>query len=119
MNLAIGRALVLPPPANAHEHIIAIGGAGRRDALGRGREQTQARAWTRRVRAATRSCGNGKEAIERLHGLIPRQIVPRHQEVATVEAGQQFRVINDALLRRIIASGFSWAPPRERLVHAG
>ena len=41
------------------------------------------------------ACGNGEEAIERLHGLIPGQVVPRHQEVA-VEAGQQFRLINDA-----------------------
>ena len=97
VNLAIGRALVLPPPANAHEHIIAIRGAGRRQALGHRREQTHARARTRRVRAAARSCGNGEEAIERLHGLIPGEVVPRHQEVTAVEAGQQLRVINDAL----------------------
>ena len=40
-------------------------------------------------------CGNGEEAIERLHGLIPGQVVPA-QEVTAVEAGQQFRLINDA-----------------------
>jgi len=49
------------------------------------------------VRAAARACSNGEEAIERLHGLIPGKVVPRHQEVTAVEAGQQFRVINDAL----------------------
>ena len=27
------------------------------------------------------ACGNGEEAIERLHGLIPGQVVPRHCEV--------------------------------------
>jgi hypothetical protein len=49
------------------------------------------------VRAAARSRGNGEETIERLHGLIPREVVPGNQEVTAVEAGQQFRVINDAL----------------------
>jgi hypothetical protein len=49
------------------------------------------------VRAVARARGNGEEAIERLHGLIPSKGVPRNQEVSAVEAGQQFRVINDAL----------------------
>jgi hypothetical protein len=49
------------------------------------------------VRAAARTCGNGEEAIERLDSLIPGKIVPRNQEVTAVEAGQEFRVINDAL----------------------
>jgi hypothetical protein len=97
VNLAIGRTLVLPEPANAHEHIIAIRGARGGHALGHRREQTHARARTRRVRAAAGACGNGEEPIERLHGLIPGKIVPRHQEVTAVEAGQQFRLINDAL----------------------
>jgi hypothetical protein len=97
VNLAIGRALVLPQPANVHEDIIAIRGAGRREALGFSREQTHARARTRGMRAAAWSRGNGEEAIERLHGLIPREVVPHSQEVTAVEAGQQFRVINDAL----------------------
>jgi succinylarginine dihydrolase len=97
VHLALGRALVLTQPANAHEHIIAIRGTGRRQALGLSREQTHARARTRRVRAAARSRGNGEEAIERLHGLIPSQVVSHNQEVTAMEAGQQFRVINDAL----------------------
>ena len=97
VNLAIGRALVLPQPANAHEHIIAIRGARRGHALGRRREQTHARARTRRVRAAAWACGNGEEARERLHGLIPSKGVPRNQEVTAVEARQQFRLIHDAL----------------------
>ena len=33
--------------------------------------------------------------------------------------GQELRVINHALFRRIITSGFSWAPPGERLAYAG
>ena len=97
VHLARGRALGLPQPAKAHEHIIAIRGAGRRQALGRRRAQPQARARTRRVRAAARACGNGEEASARLHGLIPRKGVPRNQEVTAVEVRQQCRVINDAL----------------------
>src|SRR5215208_2359150 len=97
VNLAIGRPLVLPQPADVHEYIIAIRGAERREALGLSREQTQARAWTRCPRTAAWSRGNGEEAIERLHGLIPREVVPHNQEVPAVKAGQQFRVINDAL----------------------
>ena len=34
VNFAIGRVLVLPLPAKAYQHIIAIRGAGRREALG-------------------------------------------------------------------------------------
>ena len=49
------------------------------------------------MRAATRSTGNRDDAIEHLHGLIPREVVPGHQEVTAVEAGQQFRMINEAL----------------------
>jgi hypothetical protein len=41
--------------------------------------------------------GNGEAAIERLHGLIPSEVVPHHQKVTAVEAGQQCKVINDAL----------------------
>src|SRR4029453_11288975 len=99
VNLAIGRTLVLPQTANAHEHIVTIRGAGRSHALGRRREQTQTRARTRRVRAAARACGNGEEASERLHGLIPSKVVPWHQEVPTVEASQKFRLINYCLCR--------------------
>jgi hypothetical protein len=78
VNLTIGRMLVLPEPANAHEHIIAIRGARRGHALGHCREQTHARARTRGVRAVARACGNGEKAIERLHDLIPGKVVPRH-----------------------------------------
>jgi hypothetical protein len=49
------------------------------------------------VRAAAWARGNGEEAIERLYDLIPSKIVPCNQEVTAVEAGQQFRAINDAL----------------------
>jgi hypothetical protein len=97
VNLAIGRALVLPQPAKVYEHSIAICGAGRREALGLSREQTHARARTRGPRAVAWSRGHGEEAIERLHSLIPRKVVPRNQEVTAVEAGQQFRVINATL----------------------
>jgi hypothetical protein len=33
VNFAVGGAGLLPPPANAHDDVIAIGGAGRRNAL--------------------------------------------------------------------------------------
>ena len=97
MNLAIGRALVLPQPTKLHEDIIAIRGAKRREAQRFSRAQTQARTRTRGMRAVAWSRGNGEAAIERLHGLIPREIVPQHQEVTAVGASEQFRVINDAL----------------------
>jgi hypothetical protein len=49
------------------------------------------------MRAAAWSRGKGEAAIECLHGLIPSEIVPQHQEVTAVGAGEQFRVIHDAL----------------------
>jgi len=101
------RALVLTQPANAHEHIIAIRGTGRRQALAQQRVDACASPDTSRESTA-RSRGNGEEAIERLHGLIPSQVVPHHQEVTAMEAGQQFRVINDALFA-YNRFGFSWA----------
>jgi hypothetical protein len=45
------------------------------------------------------SRGKGEDAIERLHSLIPGQIVARHEEIATMWTGQEFRVIDDALFR--------------------
>lgn len=36
VNLAVRGAGLLPPPANAHDDVVAIGGAGRRHALPRG-----------------------------------------------------------------------------------
>ncbi len=42
VHLVLGRALVLPQPANVHEHVLTRGGAGRRHALGLGREQAHA-----------------------------------------------------------------------------
>src|SRR4029434_3080612 len=99
VNLAIGRALVLPAPANAHEDIITIGGARRRHLLSLGREEAHARARARCLRAVAGSSGKGEDAIERLHSLIPGQIVPHDQKVPTVGTGQQLRVIDDALFR--------------------
>jgi hypothetical protein len=49
------------------------------------------------MRAVAWTCGNREAAIKCLHDLIPREVVPQDQEVPAVEAGQQFRVINDAL----------------------
>ena len=83
--------------ANVPAGPLSVPVARRRRALGRSREQTHARARTCRVRAATWVCGNGEAAIERLHDLIPSKVVPWNQEVTAVEAGQQFRVINNAL----------------------
>jgi hypothetical protein len=45
------------------------------------------------------SSGKGEDAIERLHSLIPGQIVPHDQEVSTVGTAQKLRVIDDALFR--------------------
>src|SRR5215510_2072515 len=74
VNLAVGRALVLPQPANVHEDIIAIRGARRREAQRFSRAQTQARTRTRGMRAVAWARGNREAAIERLHGLIPREV---------------------------------------------
>ena len=62
MNLAVGGAVLLPPPADAHEHIIAIAGARKGDALPLCREQAHAR-------AAQLACGQRpvELAAERTH----------------------------------------------------
>jgi hypothetical protein len=98
VQLTVRGAGLLPPPAKVDDDVVAIGGAGRREALPRCGEQAQARACTCGVRAATRSTRHRDDAIEHLHGLIPRQIVARHEEVATMGTGQEVRVINDALM---------------------
>jgi hypothetical protein len=43
VNLALGCELILPQPADVHDHIIAICGAGQGDTLGHLREKTPAR----------------------------------------------------------------------------
>ena len=98
VNLAVGGTVLLSPPANTHEHIIAIAGAREGDALPLCREQAHARARTCGMRTATRSAGNREDAIEHLHGLIPRQIGAQHQQVAAVRTGQDLRLIDNALL---------------------
>jgi hypothetical protein len=50
------------------------------------------------MRTAAWSSGKRENVLERLHGLIPGEVVARDQEVTTMETGQQFRVIDDALL---------------------
>jgi hypothetical protein len=87
MNLAVGGAGLLPPPAHAHQHLIALAGARKGDALPLCGEQAQARARTGRVRTAPRSAGHREDAIESLHGLIPGQIRAHHQQIATVGTG--------------------------------
>src|SRR5690349_7971611 len=98
MYLTVRGAVLLPPPANAHDDVVAIGGAGRREALPLCREQAQARANTRGVRTATRSTCHREDAIEHLHGLIPSQIVTHHEQSATMRTCQELRVINAALV---------------------
>jgi hypothetical protein len=62
-------------------------------------DAAQAQAWWTALTKAqwSEARGNGEAAIERLHGLIPSEVVPHHQKVTAVEAGQQCKVINDAL----------------------
>jgi len=45
------------------------------------------------MRTAAWSSGNRENVLERLHGLIPGEVVARDQEVPTMETGQQFRLI--------------------------
>jgi hypothetical protein len=98
VNLAVSGAVLPPPPANTHEDIIAIAGAREGNALPLCREQAHARACTGRVRTATRSAGHREDAIEHLHGLIPRQISAHDQRITAVRTGQEFRLIDHALL---------------------
>jgi hypothetical protein len=98
VNLTVCGAGLLPPPANAYQHIIAIGGARKGEALTLCGKQAHTRARTGRVPTATGSAGHRDDAIECLHGLIPGEIVAHHQEIATVGTGHQFRLINHALL---------------------
>ncbi len=58
VNLAVGGVVVLPPPANANEHIVAVSGASKGNALGFRRQQAQLGACTRGVRAVTRAAGD-------------------------------------------------------------
>jgi hypothetical protein len=99
MNLAVRGAGFLAPPANVDDDVVAIGGAGRGEALPLCGEQAQARADSRGVRAATWSTRHREHTIESLHGLIPCQIVARHEEVATMGTGQEVRMIDEALFR--------------------
>jgi hypothetical protein len=99
MNLAVRGAGFLAPPANVDNDVVAIGRAGRCEAVPLCGEQAQARADTRGVRTATWSTRRREDTIESLHGLIPGQIVARHKEVATMGTGQEFRVIDEALFR--------------------
>jgi hypothetical protein len=98
VSLALGRALVLTEPPNPHEPIVARGGARKRHPLGLGGEQAQAQAPTRRFGTVAWSTGHGHDAIERLHGLIPGEVVPHHQECPAMGACQEFRVIDNARL---------------------
>ena len=98
VNLAVRGVVFLAPPANAYQHIIAIGGARQGDALPLCGKQAHTRARTGRVPTATGSAGHREDAIEQLHGLIPRQIVAHHQQVAAMGTGEEFRLINDTLV---------------------
>ena len=97
VHCARGRVLGRPQLAQAYEPLLARRGAGRRQALGRSRAQTPARARTGRVRAATRARGTGEETLEWLHGRIPSTGGPEHQAVPAGEAGQPCRLITNAL----------------------
>src|SRR5207253_9788409 len=57
VNLTVCGAVLLPPPANAYQHIIAISGARQGDALTLCGKLAHTRARTGRVPTATRSAG--------------------------------------------------------------
>jgi hypothetical protein len=98
MNLRVGGVVLLAPPANANHHIVAIGGAGKRDALGLGRDQAQLGALTRVMATATWSAGHREDAPQGLHGLIPGQIVAQFEKVTAVGTGEELGLIKGALL---------------------
>ena len=79
VNFAVRGAVLLAPPANPHQYLIAIGGARRSQALSLRGVQAHSKASTGRTRTATGPAGYRQGASERLHGLIPRQIVTHDQ----------------------------------------
>ena len=119
VNLAVRGAGLLPPPANAHEHIVAIGGAGRRDALaplltaGAGASLHTWRAGSDPVDSQPR----GRDRASARSYPTPDSCTSRADRHNGDRSGAQ--VDKSCARGRIIASGFSWAPPGERLVHAG
>jgi hypothetical protein len=50
------------------------------------------------VATVTRAAGDGEHPAESLDEFIPGQIVAKGQTVVAVEAGAEFRLINEALL---------------------
>ena len=119
VNLAVRGAGLLPPPANAHDDVVAIGGAGRRDALplrltaGAGASLHTWRAGSDPVDSPPR----GRDRASARSYSKPDSCTSRADRHNEDRSGAQV----DKLCAhgRIIASGFSWAPPGERLVHAG
>ena len=63
-----------------------------------GGQQAQAGPRTRVVRTPTGAAGHREDSVERLHRLIPCQRVAHNQQIAAVGTGQEFRLINQALL---------------------
>ena len=61
MNLVIGVKAVLTEPANPGDHIITIGGVGRRDALTLGRQQ---------AKSVTGTLGMGAQLFSLLDSVV-------------------------------------------------
>src|SRR5688572_6665823 len=98
LNLLVGGVVLLAPPANSHHHIAAIGGPRKRDALGLGRDQAQAGPLTGVMVTTPWSASHREHTTEGLHHLIPCQIVAKFEPVTTMGAGEEFGLINEALL---------------------
>jgi hypothetical protein len=77
---------------------LTIGRAGPGHALRFCCMQAHARARTGLVRTTPRSARHRQDAVERLHGCMPCQIMAHHQEITAVGTGQEFRLIHHALL---------------------
>jgi hypothetical protein len=98
VHLAVRGAVLRSPPGKAHHHILARGGARQGEALRLCCKQAHTRACTGHVRPVPGSTRSRKDTIERWHGLIPSKIVVHHEQIATVGTGQEFRVVEDALV---------------------
>ena len=98
VHLAVRGVGRLAPPGQAHQHLRALGGTRKGEARGRGCKEAQACARTGRARTVPRSAGYRPDTSERLHDLIPRQIVAHHQQVAPGGPGPECRLIAETRL---------------------
>ena len=110
VQLAVWGAGLLPPPAQAHDVIVRHRGSRRARGLA---PPLTARAGASLHPGRAGSAPVDSQPRERARASArsyPRQIVARHEQIATMGTGHA-QVDQSCVRGRIMASGFSWAPP--------